>query len=428
MKFLPLAGLQLLNFSIANAVVIVSIAAAGYSYVCVAQSNFGVMTLEDAERLALHKDPLVEKAKAEQQSFQQRSVAAGTWPDPKLRMGISNISMDTFIFEDEPMTQAVVGLTQRLPPWGAVGAKSAQLEQLAEAQGHEVSHQELQTRLNVRQAWLEVYYQYQAEQLVEKSTSVFDQLKEVTRLQYRAGRGSQQAVVQAQLEKSLLQDRQTAIHTMWETAMARLKKWLGISELEDDLDMSFPQLKAVPEMQALKRSIEDHPWLSASKTRVKAAEKGVDYANAQSGLGWAIDLRYGYRGADRADLGSAMVVVDLPFFSGNRQDREIKASQSDVAASQNSLDERRRQLYQRLDAGMSLYSQADERLKLYTTQVLVESKQNTEASLSAYQSGVSDFSTLVRAQLTELNSQLQHLKLKVDKAKAQAELLYLAGN
>ena len=66
-------------------------------------------------------------------------------------------------------------------------------------------------------------------------------------------------------------------------------------------------------------------------------------------------------------------------------------------------------------------------MQLYQGSVLPHSEQNTEATLNAYKSGVTDFNVLVRARLTELKSQLQFVKLNVERAKAQVELLYLAG-
>ena len=166
----------------------------------------------------------------------------------------------------------------------------------------------------------------------------------------------------------------------------------------------------------------------AARTRVNAAEKGVDYANAQKWPGWSLDLQYGQRGAERADLGSAMINMDLPLFTGNRQNRQVKASQAELTATQRKMDDQRRQLYEQLDIQWSIYDQVDQRLSLYENQVLSEAKQNAEAALSAYQAGVIEFGIVVRARLTELNSELQYLKLKVDKAKAQVELLYLSGS
>ena len=393
-----------------------------------AESTFGLLTLADAERIAVSNDPLVAEIKAMEESFREKAVAANRWPDPKLKFGISNLSMETYDFEDEAMTQLVVGLTQRFPARGELKAKSGRFTELAGATAAEVKDRELRTRLAVRQAWLEAIYQYQAEQLVKQSTEVFDQLKEITRLQYRAGRGSQRDVVSAQLEKSLLQDKQSQIHTQWRAALAQLNKWVGQRKLLEEMDTRFPELTVPVSNQELKNILEQHPWLQAAKTRVNAAEKGVDFANAQTWPEWSLDLQYGQRGAQRADLGSAMINVDLPLFTGNRQDREIKASQAELTATQRKMDDQRRRLNEQLEVQWSIYDQADERLSLYENQVLPEAKQYTETSLSAYQAGVVEFGNLVRAKLTELNSELQFLKLKVEKAKAQVELLYLSGS
>jgi outer membrane protein TolC len=402
--------------------------AAVWANPALAASTFGLLTLSDAERIAVNNDPLIAESKAIEESFREKAVAADRWPDPKLKLGVSNLSMETYDFEDEAMTQLVVGVSQRFPSWGELDAKSGRLSALAGATAAEVKDRELRTILEVRKAWLEVYYQYQAEEVVKQSTEVFDQLKEITRLQYRAGRGSQRDVVNAQLEKSLLQDKQTMIHTQWRAALAQLNKWVGNAHVLEELDDRFPELATPPSNQQLKNAIEQHPWLQAAKTRVNAAEKGVDYANAQKWPGWSLDLQYGQRGAERADLGSAMINMDLPLFTGNRQNREIKASQAELTATQRKMDDQRRRLYEQLEVQWSIYNQVDERLSLYENQVMPEAKQNTETALTAYQAGVIEFGILVRARLTELNSELQYLKLKVDKAKAQVELLYLSGS
>ncbi|MGD8886365.1 MAG: TolC family protein [Gammaproteobacteria bacterium] len=393
-----------------------------------AESIPGLLTLQDAERIAINNDPLIARTKAVEESFRDKAIAANRWPDPKLTLGIANLSMETYDFEDEAMTQMIVGISQRFPGWGELKAKSGRLSELAGATAAELKDRELRTRLAVRKAWLDMHYQYQAEQLVKQSTEVFDQLKEITRLQYRAGRGSQRDVINAQLEKSLLRDRQTMIHTQWLTAKAQLTKWLGASNRVEELNTGFPDLPPPPSNQQLRGLVEQHPWLRAAQNRVTAAEKGVDYAKAQTWPEWSINLQYGQRGAERADLGSAIINVDLPLFTGNRQDREISASQAELNATQRTVDDQRRQLREQVDVQWSVYDQAGQRLSLYESNVLPEAKQNTETSLSAYQAGVIEFGILVRARLTELNSELQYLKLKIDKAKAQVELLYLSGS
>ena len=71
------------------------------------------------------------------------------------------------------MTQAVVGVTQAFPPWGAVGAKSGQLQSMADAMGQEAKNRRLMTLMGVRKSWLDVYQQYHSIKIVKESLEVF---------------------------------------------------------------------------------------------------------------------------------------------------------------------------------------------------------------------------------------------------------------
>jgi outer membrane protein TolC len=73
------------------------------------------------------------------------------------------------------------------------------------------------------------------------------------------------------------------------------------------------------------------------------------------------------------------------------------------------------------------WEQLKERVALYQGVVLERAKETSEATLNSYQSGVSDFPELVRARLAELDAELKLLRLKADRVKAQAQLLFLEG-
>ena len=385
------------------------------------------LSLSEAERLALELDPLVKRAQDLQAALQDRAVAANTWPDPKVRMGVVNLSAETYDFDQEPMTQAVIGVAQAFPPAGATSAKRDKFNELSSAEGFGAEDQKLKTLMGVRKSWFNVYLQHHSRALVQQSLKQFDQLIKITRYQYRAGSGKQQDVVRAQLEQSLLEDRDKEIQEKWESALAELQKWLGSTYVHRELDMEFPQLPTIPVQRELEANLEQHPAVRVSKARVKASENEVEFANAQFRPGWMLDLSYGYRGANRDNVLSAMFIVDLPLFTGKRQGKELSASKADLSAAKNMLDDTRRVYQQKYADGLAAYQRTNERLEFYRTQLLPQAQQNTKATMNAYQSGVTGFNDVVRARLTELTSQLQFLKLQVDQAKAQADLLYLAG-
>ena len=385
------------------------------------------LTLPQAELLALDSDPIVASREANQAALTDQAAAAYAWPDPKISLGVSNISTKTYDFEQEPMTQAVIGISQTFPPRGSVGAKRDQFLALANSEEYAIEDQKLQTLRSLRTNWFDVYYYHEAEVLVTQNLDAFTQLEEVTRFQYRAGRGNHHDVLQAQLEKSKIEDQIIEIHSQWESAIAQLKKWLGRSNFTQNLDMAFPDLPTQPNEAQLMARLEEHPWYLVTKARVTAAQNGVQFADAQYNSAWMLNLQYGYRGAERDDLASAMLVVDIPLFTWRKQGKLLSASQSDLQVSQSNLDDRYRQLLSMLEDAIAKFNRTVERIDLFDGSLLPQAKQSTEATYHAYQNGVTGFDVLVRARLTELDSKLQYLKLKVNRAKAQINLLYLAG-
>ena len=59
------------------------------------------------------------------------SIAAGQLPDPQLTIGIANLATDTFAFNQEPMTQLKVGVSQMFPRGESRALKQQQLATLA---------------------------------------------------------------------------------------------------------------------------------------------------------------------------------------------------------------------------------------------------------------------------------------------------------
>ena len=68
------------------------------------------LSLQYAEQLALERDPVLSMKRAQSQAFLDKSVAADTLPDPKLKLGLLNYPTDTFDRDQEPMTQTRIAI------------------------------------------------------------------------------------------------------------------------------------------------------------------------------------------------------------------------------------------------------------------------------------------------------------------------------
>ncbi len=87
-----------------------------------------------------------------------------------------------------------------------------------------------------------------------------------------------------------------------------------------------------------------------------------------------------------------------------------------------------RQLKQLYDNNFHLWQRLGEREELYKNSLLTAAKTNSKVALNAYQSGVSEFNTLMRANITELDVRLENLRIRVNRAIAKAQILYVVGD
>lgn len=393
--------------------------------------SFG-LSLEQAEQMALKSDPRVKGLQATARSYEEESISDGTLPDPKLLLGAVNVPVDSFDLSQEPMTQLKVGIRQDFPRGESLDIKQQQSQWLSRSALAQAQDARRKLIRDVRQAYLNLYYEVVALEIVAETKKLFSKLVSITESNYAAGRVNQQDVVQASLELSRLDDRAAKIKGMEEGYRAELAQWID-ERAWGPIDDTFPEIPEVPFVMEANEVITSHPSIKAKAANVNASRKSVEMARQDYKPGWSASLDYGFRsgynpdGSSRTDFATALVNFDIPLFTSNRQDRRVTANQEKTNAAQYEMDDKLRQLKRSYEKELHLWRRLDERAALYRDSLLASARDNTRASLQAYQSGVSEFNTLMRAQITELDVRLEDLRVRVDRASSQARLLYITG-
>lgn len=397
-----------------------------------ASPNQASLSLSEAEQLALRDDPAIAAIQSRSQALQETAVAEGQLPDPKFRAGLFNVPLDTFEIDREPTTQLRLGLQQAFPKGQTLRHRQRRGEWQSVAEQAKADDQSRKLVRDVRSTFLELYYQERAEQVIEETRDLFSQLVDITRAHYASGRVSQQDVLRASLELSRLDDRSTKIRNEAEKRRASLMKWIG-EAAGQSIAEDFPELPVLPDKAHLESALENHPVIRAESALIESFQQSVQIAREQYKPGLNVGLEYRKRfgndpgGDERADMMAAMLTIDLPLLPGKRQDRRLAASRQRAEAARLTRIDSLRALTSRLETDYATWQRLGERAKLYETHLLREARANSRASLKAYQAGLSEFTTLMRARITELDLRLEELRIRVDRAKAQARLLYLAG-
>jgi len=390
------------------------------------------LSLQDAEAIALRADPSVMMVESNRQALEERAVAAGQLPDPMLKLGLAGLPTDTFNLGQEPMTQVLLGVVQKFPRGRTRSLQAEQLGQRSEGLDALSRDRRLQILKAVREQFLEVLKQVRLNEINEEAITAFTDLADITRDYYATGRVPQQDVLRASVELARVQDRATRISQQEDQARAALAAWIGEAAYRE-IEPVWPEEPQAPPEAEIISGLHDHPRILALQHNVLAAETGVELAREKFKPEFSVDLTYGGRGGrnpnvgNRADLLSMMVMMDVPLFTGKRQDRLLAASVAESSAAAYERDDVYRQMKSQVEMHAANLRRERQRIELFEKTLLPEASFNADATFEAYQAAVENLTTLMRARITEYELEFEYAQLQADLRKTQARLAYLAG-
>ncbi|MBN4063365.1 TolC family protein [Cardiobacterium sp. AH-315-I02] len=394
--------------------------------------NVSALNLKLAEQLALTDDPMVKSYLASSRAFDEQSIVDNTLPDPQFRLGLFNLPVDTFSTTQEPSTQLRLGVQQAFPKGDSLQYKQQQSRWLSKSSLAQADDENLKIIRDLREVYLNLYYELQTEKIIKNNRALFTSLVKITEAHYAAGRVKQQDVLQADLELSRLEDRLVKTLGKQDEYRAALRQWIGELAYQT-MDEKLPVLPVIPDTTDINSLLIKHPAVVMQAAKVNASRSTIAIAKQgyRPGLNAFVEYRKRFGenpdGSDRADMLAAMVTLDIPLFTANRQDKQVSANIEKTSAAQFQLDNKLRVLKRLLEKDLAVYKRLGQRQKLYHEELLASAKNNAEASLRAYQSGVTEFTTLMRSRMTELDVKLADLRVRVDRSRAKARLLYLTG-
>lgn len=385
------------------------------------------LSLTEAEGLALERDPDTTRYQDLAAARDADAVAATYLPNPMLVGEAMNLPLDDGLRLDRtPMTQIALGLQQTFPRGET--RELTRKGELARAAGERARALDAQRQAlaGVRSSYLELLHQQNAVTLLEDVKGLFEELLVTSEREFGSGRGTQQGMLEAELELDRLQDRISVTRAAESAARAEFTRWVGGAAAARPLSAEHPDLPG-PGGEA----VATHPRVRVLEAELDAGRHGIDLADQGYRPEWTMQLRYGRAPGARevggVDRLSAMLMVDLPLFGTGRQDQERRAAEHRRDAAMLAVVEQVRDLEAQALASEARMQRLGERDRRFRERLLNTAEANARAAESAYRSGTQELSDWLRARVLALETRLDALRVATDLRQAQAELLYLRG-
>ena len=410
------------------------------------------LSLEQALQLAIQYDPLLKGNAHRKDRFNAEAEASLYWANPQVSASVQNLPTDGFAFDQEPMTQFKVGLKQQLPRGDENLYSQQKYQVMADQMSVESQARKAWLKREVTLTWLDWVYATRRIGLLDKEKSLLTQLLDFTDSRYSQGVGTaaQQDILQVRLALLSLDDKYVQAYQQKNEARSAFSKWFGapldesvsapltqstqdaieVDAILNDSNLSLSSFLTVIENSEPFSILQHHPEAMLLQIQTQIEAQNVNIAREQTKSQWAFEASYGYRqdaqnGASRADFVSLGVQVDLPFFNKSRQDASIAAAASKMSASETDFRLKVNELAANAEVLKSRLSALSERKALYETALIGETRQLSEAELTAYTTDTGDIGDVVNANLKQVQVQDYLLKIDIERARTLASLAYL---
>jgi outer membrane protein TolC len=350
-----------------------------------------------------------------------------------LRLGAVNVPVDSWSLDAEDMTMLEVGLSQEFPAGRTRELARQRMNESASSAEAMAADRRLMVQREVRRAWTELAYVALARGLVTGQVEWVEQMRSSARARYASGQGRQLDVLQAGLDVAMLREQLLDLDRDEAMRRAQLARWVGDEAARAAQPAALPPRPDLEPLAVLEQRLLDHPAQLDFERRIEAAQTAVQLAEQSKRPGWMLDLGYGLRsgrmadGESRPDMLTAMVSVDLPLFSGNRQDREIAAARAEARGLHEMHDDHQREMLAMLSEAWWVAQRTGELERFYEAELLPLAEQSVQAALLAYRSSRAMIDDVVAARRAALETSLKHLRLAADRAQARYDVDYLSG-
>ena len=388
-----------------------------------------ILTVNKAIDQALLGNPGLGEIKARAEAVAAIPSQAGTLPDPTVNIGLLNVPTSSFDLHKEDMTMLEVGISQAIPFPGKLALREKIAEQEALAAADSVDEARLRLVRDVKTGWWRLFYYDHALSLLDEAGHFFQQLIDIAQAKYKVGKGSQQDVLLAQLELSKLKDEKLNLISMRHGQEAQFNVLL---DRTPEMPVRIPaeaefKLPVITEPALQDKALQTRPLFAQHRKMLDAALSKVNLAKRDFYPDFTVGAGYAVRqntpsGQSRSDFASVQLSMNLPIYAGRKQAKAVDQRQSELLQEQYALQDEHHKIQATITAKSAEYQHAKEKLSLLEHEVIPQAQQTLDSLLAGYQVNQTDFTDLLRTQLSFFQYQTQYWQALTNTQQILAEL------
>ncbi len=396
-------------------------------------SHAGTVTsLSDLLAEAEKNNPQIEAARQGWQAAKQVPTQVSTLPDPQFNLQhVSVGSPRPFAgYTNSDFAYLGLGVSQDIPYPGKLRLKG----EIAKRDG-DVSQQQVESvrravLAELKGTYFQLAYLSKTLTILEQDGELLKQVEQAADARYRSGMGTQQDVLQAQLQKTKLL-REIAMHHLQVGKLeAQLKQLLnrsqGSPDIEPDDLTETPLAQTYDDLLAAAQT--QNPELAGAQKMIEKQSFQVDLARKDFYPDF--NVQYMWQRTDPTQFRAYYMLsfgIKVPIYRSRKQRPELAQAEAEQLRARSEFQAQSQQLAGDLRSQYVIVQQTSKLLKIHREGLSPQARSEFQAGLAAYQSNKQDFQALLTAFLDVLHLDEDYWQNMAEYETAIARLEQLTG-
>lgn len=376
------------------------------------------LTLEELEQRALVGNPSIARAQALLSAARGRWVQVGLPPNPVVGFLGQQIGSDGLAEQDGALVE------QEFVRGGKLRLNRAVASQDVARAEQELAAQQQRVLTDVRIAYFNLLVAQRQAETTHQLVDIAQRGAEAADALFNAKEVSRADVLQAELEvensQILAQNARNRLTASWQQLAAVVgDPQMPQQRVEGDLHRKSEPLEWSP---TIGRLLSTSPEIAAASANIERARWNLQRQMVEPRPNVTVQGVVNWRDNGIGGGSDGSVQVTLPLPAWNKNQGGISEAQCEVVAAQRALEQLELYLQQRLAPVYERYQNANNQVTRYEKRILPAAQESLELTRRMYAAGETNYITLLTAQRTFSQTQLNYLEALRELRAAETEI------
>lgn len=362
---------------------------------------------------AVANNPELKSSQARWQMFANKAKQASSLEDPMFMFKLQNmLAREPFVFNKDPQSAKVIGISQQLPFWGKRAIKQEVARYEADSYKWIVEERKLELARMVKETYYQIWAVDKSMEIVDKNLRILADFVTIAESKYSVGQGVQQDIFKAGLEKSKMIDMQITLRQQRQSLEANLNYLLyrpANTPVGTVADFTLPQLPHSAE-ELNRIALEQRPQIKGLFSLANKGEASHRLAQKEFYPDFNLSFEYMFKEAITTEMvsdpGYNMFSVGVTFnlpLQRERRHAMLAESASETSMATEELNALKNTITYTINDTLAQLDRRRKLVELYRGGIIPQAEQSLESAVISYRVNKVDFLTLLDGRINLFN-------------------------